>query len=303
MDDGSDSSSIWQRLGKIFHLRHAETVEQAIREAGEDGELDKEERSMLLSILKLDELQVHDIMTPRTDIVCTSDEAGIREVAGIITSTGHSRIPIYSGNRDNIIGIVHAKDLLEHLLHAPAEDSPATGIMREPFFVPETKNVQALLQEFRSLKIHLAVILDEYGGTAGLVSIEDVLEQIVGDIEDEHDAPREEEISLQTDGSYLVAGRTYIEDIDEALGMSIESEEVDTIGGYLTHLAGRVPHAGEEFTVENVQFRIEASDAKQIHSVRLFLPGKGRNAESRIALSGDVAARSGTADEALKTPS
>ena len=276
MDDGSDSSSIWQRLSKLFHARPIDTVEKAIRDASEEGELDKEEGSMLLSVLTLDELQVQDIMTPRTDIACASDEENIRQVAELIIATGHSRIPVFSGNRDNIIGIVHAKDLLEHMLDPAEQERPAMGIMRDPFFVPETKNVLDLLQEFRTLKVHLAVILDEYGGTAGLVSIEDVIEQIVGDIEDEHDAPREEEITLQPDGSYLIAGRAYLEDLEDAIGMKIESDEVDTLGGYLTHLAGRVPVAGEEFKLDgldDVVFTVADADAKQIHSVRLCAPG------------------------------
>lgn len=276
MDDGSDSS-IWQRLSNIFHGRHGDSVEQAIREASEEGELDEEEGSMLLSVLTLDELQVQDIMTPRTDIVCASDEDSIRQAAELIISTGHSRIPIYSGSRDNIIGILHAKDLLQHLLDPTEMARPAADIMRAPFFVPETKNVLDLLQEFRSRKNHLAVILDEYGGTAGLVTIEDVLEQIVGDIEDEHDTPREEEFSLQPDGSYLINGRAYLEDLEEDLGLKIASDEVDTLGGYLTHLAGRVPEKGETFVLDEqdgVAFAIVNSDAKQIHSVRLFTTGQ-----------------------------
>lgn len=257
-------------------FKHSDTVEQAIREASEEGELDKEEGSMLLSILTLDELQVQDIMTPRTDIACASSEENIRQVADLIIATGHSRIPIFSDNRDNIIGIVHAKDLLEHVLNPAEVNRPAADIMRAPFFVPETKNVLDLLQEFRTRKLHLAVILDEYGGTAGLVSIEDVLEQIVGDIEDEHDAPRQEEICLQADGSYLLSGRAFLEDLDEELHLGITSEEVDTIGGYLTHLAGRVPAAGEEFAIGDpvgAVFTVMDSDVKQIHSVRLLLPG------------------------------
>lgn len=276
LDDGSDSSSIWQRLGRLFHGRHADSVEQAIRDASEEGELDKEEGSMLLSVLTLDELQVQDIMTPRTDIVCASDDESIREVAALIVATGHSRIPVFSGNRDNIIGILHAKDLLEHLLNPEEQDRPAADIMRDPFFVPETKNVLDLLQEFRTRKNHLAVILDEYGGTAGLVSIEDVIEEIVGDIEDEHDAPKEEDIAPQQDGSYLVTGRAYLDDLDEMLGLSVNSDEVDTIGGYLTHLAGRVPEEGERFVLEDqdgIEFTVLESDAKQIHTLRLVIPG------------------------------
>lgn len=279
MDDGSDSSGIWRRLGKLFHGRHdADTVEQAIRDASEDGELDKEEGSMLLRVLDLDELHVRDIMTPRTDIACAPEESGIREAAALIMATGHSRIPIFSGNRDNIIGILHAKDLLEHILNSPEQALPVSRLMREPFFVPETKNVLDLLHEFRTLKQHLAVIVDEYGGTAGLVTIEDVIEQIVGDIEDEHDAPREEEISPQPDGSYLIAGRAYLEDLEETLGLRISSDEVDTLGGYLTHLAGRVPATGDSFTLEGLDgtvFTVVDADVKQIRSVRMFKPGAG----------------------------
>lgn len=279
LDGGSDSSSIWQRLGRLFHGRHTDSVERAIRDASEEGELDEEEGSMLLSVLTLDELQVQDIMTPRTDIVCASDAETIREVAALIISSGHSRIPVFSGNRDNIIGILHAKDLLEHLLNPEEQDRPAADIMRNPFFVPETKNVLDLLQEFRARKNHLAVILDEYGGTAGLVSIEDVLEEIVGDIEDEHDAPREEDIAPQQDGSYLVNGRAYLDDLDETLGLTVNSDEVETIGGYLTHLAGRVPEKGEHFVLEDqngIEFTVVDSDAKQIHTLRLIIPGEKR---------------------------
>ena len=300
MDDGSDSSSIWQRLTRVFHGKQIDAVERAIRDASEDGELDKEEGSMLLSVLTLDELQVQDIMTPRTDIACSSAEDSIRQVAELAISSGHSRIPIFSGNRDNIIGIVHAKDLIRHMLDSAGQDLPATAIMRDPFFVPETKNVLDLLQEFRTRKLHMAVVLDEYGGTAGLVTIEDVLEQIVGDIEDEHDTPREQEVSAQPDGSYLIAGRAYLDDLAETLPIAIESEEVDTLGGYLTHLAGRVPKTGEEFPIDGKIFRIVSSDAKQIHSVRLLAP---RDPDSRHAAPGHDPAGStaGQADSPAQT--
>lgn len=273
MEDGPDGNgaSLWHRLTKLFHGNNVDAVEQAIRDASKEGELDKEEGTMLLSVLTLDELQVQDIMTPRTDIACASDLETIKQVAESIISTGHSRIPIYSGNKDNIVGIVYAKDLLEHMLDSAEQERPAISIIRDPFFVPETKNVFDLLQEFRARKLHLAVILDEYGGTAGLVTIEDVLEQIVGDIEDEHDAPRQEEIAPQPDGSYLIAGRAYLEDLKESLPVAITCEEVDTLGGYLTHLAGRVPKPGEEFVLEGALFRVVDSDVKQIHRI-LFRP-------------------------------
>jgi len=305
LDDGSDRSGIWQRLGKLFRRHDADTVEQAIRDASKDGELDKDEGSMLLSVLSLDELQVRDIMSPRTDIICAPEESGIREAAELIMSTGHSRLPVFSGNRDNIIGILHAKDLLGHILNAPEQTLPISQIMREPFFVPETKNVLDLLHEFRTKKQHLAVIVDEYGGTAGLVTIEDVIEQIVGDIEDEHDAPREEEISLQPDGSYLIAGRAYLEDLEEVLGLKIRSDEVDTLGGYLTHLAGRVPAADDTFTLEEldgVVFTVTDADVKQIKTVRMIRPSvvqdapAQKNAASQVADIVDMAEGQNTFD-------
>ncbi|MDR1946506.1 MAG: hemolysin family protein [Desulfovibrio sp.] len=293
MDDGSDSHSIWRKIGGWFRGRHADTVEQAILEAGEEGELDTEERSMLLSILTLDELQVRDIMTPRTDIACLPHNATITTMAELIVSTGHSRIPVFSENRDNIVGIVHAKDLIQDLLDPDKRRRELSKIMRDPFFVPESKNVLDLLHEFRSRKNHLAIILDEYGGTAGLVTIEDVLEQIVGDIEDEHDAPREEVISLQGDGSYLVNGRAGLDDLNESLHLSLESDEVDTIGGYLTHLAGRVPMPGESFTPDDAGgavFTIMESNPKHINSVRLVLPGSEKlRAAKQEAGAGDPA--------------
>lgn len=303
MDDGSDSNSIWQRLARVFHGRHTDTVEQAIRDASEDGELDKEEGSMLLSVLTLDELQVQDIMTPRTDMACSADDDSIRQVAELMVASGHSRIPVFSDNRDNIIGITYTKDLLRHLLDAAGQALPVTAIMREPFFVPETKNVLDLLQEFRSRKLHLAVVLDEYGGTAGLVTIEDVLEQIVGDIEDEHDAPREQEISAQADGSYLIAGRADLEDLTEALPVSVCSEEVDTLGGYLTHLAGRVPKAGEDFRIDGHVFRVVSSDAKQIHRVRMLPPGAaGKDVLTRPDVPQDGAAGPDAPEESAAGP-
>ena len=268
MDDGSGSNSIWQRLTRVFHGRQQlDAVEQAIREAGEEGELDQQESSMLLRVLSLDDLQVQDIMTPRTDIVCVPRTAGILEVAGVILETGHSRLPIYQDNRDNIIGVVYAKDLLSYMGNGET-GTRVDQSMREPYFVPETKRVLDLLQEFRTRKTHLAIILDEYGGTAGLVTIEDVLEQIVGEIEDEYDAPRREDITAQENG-WLVTGRAYLEDLEEKIGLKVESDEVDTLGGYLSHLAGRVPRAGERFSLNGMNLTVQEADPKQVHLIRV----------------------------------
>lgn len=269
MDGGPDSTStIWSRFARLFQNRTGDTVEKAIMDAREDGELEAEEGSMLLSILRLDELQVQDIMTPRTDMDCAESGTPLVEVAGLIVSSGHSRIPIYQETRDNIIGIAYAKDLLPYLLDPTRHEVPIDVLMRPPFFVPETKIASDLLQEFRTRKTHLAIALDEYGGTSGLATIENILEEIVGDIEDEHDTPREDDIRVIDSERYLLSGRALLEDLEE-LGIHFTSDEVDTIGGYLSQLAGHVPQQGETFVLAGRQFIIMEADAKQIRSIRV----------------------------------
>lgn len=265
MDGGSDST-IWSRLSKLFSRRDdEESLEKAILEARADGEVAPEEESMLLSILRFDDLQVQDIMTPRTDIDCVPIGTPLVEVARVIVEYGHSRIPVFSETRDNIVGMVHAKDLLRCLID-PVHDSPVDSLMSEPFFVPETKGVRDLLQEFRTRKQHIAIALDEYGGTSGIITIEDVIEEIVGDIEDEHDAPREEDIRVLGDSHFELTGRAMLEDLDE-LGIELESDEVDTIGGYLSLQAGHVPLAGEIFTMAGWKFTVQEADVKFIRRI------------------------------------
>lgn len=264
MDGGSDST-IWSRLRKVFRRDDEESLEKAILEASADGEVAPEEESMLLSILRFDDLQVQDIMTPRTDIDCVPIGTSLMDVAKIIVESGHSRIPVFNDTRDNIVGMVHAKDLLRCLVDME-QDHPVDSLMSTPFFVPETKGVRDLLQEFRSRKQHIAIALDEYGGISGLITIEDVIEEIVGDIEDEHDAPREEDIRILADKHFELTGRALLEELNE-LGIELESEEVDTIGGYLSLQAGHVPLAGEVFTIEGWQFTVQEADVKFIRRI------------------------------------
>ena len=266
MDEGSESS-IWSRISRLFQGKGADSVEQAIIEASEEGELQKEEGSMLLSVLHLDDLQVQDIMTPRTDLICAPATSTTAEIVDLILSSGHSRIPIYRENPDNIVGVIYAKDLLRLTIDQDLRDKPVTEMMHQPFFVPETKNAPDLLHDFKANKKHLAVILDEYGGTAGIATIEDIIEEIVGDIEDEHDAPRVEDIILENNGKALLSGRADLEDIAKEMGVAIESDEVDTIGGYLCHIAGRVPLPGERFEIAHTVFTVLEADAKKIQSI------------------------------------
>ena len=269
MDGGTEGhSTIWSRLSRLFGHDDQESLEKAILEARADGEVEPYEESMLLGILRFNDLQVQDTMIPRTDIDCVPDDMPLQEVARIIVRSGHSRIPVYKDTRDNIVGILHAKDVLSSLLDQGEDEPSVSSVMREPFFVPETKSIRTLLQEFRARKQHIAIALDEYGGTSGLITIEDVLEEIVGDIEDEHDAPRQEDIRPLGENVYELTGRALLEDIED-LGVDLDSDEVDTIGGYLSMEAGHVPGPGERFTLRGWTFTVLEADRKLIIRLRM----------------------------------
>lgn len=264
--DGDSQRSMWDKLTHLFG-KAEDNLEQAIMEARDEGDVEAEESNMLLSILELGEKQVQEIMTPRTDITCLASETTIQEAARCILDNGHSRIPVYKDTKDNIIGIIYAKDLLTYLVGNNHNfDDHVNKIMRQPFFIPETKISAELLQEFRSRKNHIAIVVDEYGGTSGLITIEDLLEVIVGDIEDEFDAPKEEDIQKITDEQYLLHGRAMLDDLND-IGIPVSSDEVDTIGGYLSLQAGHVPLVNEEFAVGEWKFTVIEADTKQIHKI------------------------------------
>ena len=267
MDSASEGGGLWQRISRLFSGKNMDQVEQAIIEASQDGELQAAEGSMLLSILRLDELQVQDIMIPRTDICSVEAKETIGAAIKTILASGHSRLPVHLDNRDNITGIIHAKDLLREAITPLNLEKPVSEIIRPAFFVPPTKSVLELLNELRAKKTHLAVILDEYGGTLGLVTIEDVLEQIVGEIEDEHDTPKEADIILREDHTAMLSGRAYLEDINEELGMNLVSDEVDTIGGLLSHIAGRLPRSGEDFVLGGKRFIVKEAGQKRVEKI------------------------------------
>lgn len=263
VDGGSEGRSIWARLGHFFGHNEDESLERAIIDARAEGEVEAEEESMLLGILRFNDLKVEDTMTPRTDIDCVSQNATIREAVSAVIASGHSRIPIYKDTRDNIVGIVHAKDLLSCLAEPGQQDRQVSSIMREPFFVPETKNIRTLLQEFRTQKQHIAIALDEYGGTSGLITIEDVLEEIVGDIDDEYDTEEKSYTRISKD-TWMFDGKTLLSDFarmfdtdEDELGE--HAQEAETIAGFLLDLKGEflkekevVTHGRFTFTVIKV---------------------------------------------------
>jgi len=266
LEEGSEGR-FWNLVNKFFRGRNDLPLEELIQAAKEDGEVGDEDASVLLKFLKLGKKQVADIMVPRTDMVCADEEDGFPEVTRLIIEKGHSRIPIYRENRDHIIGVVHAKDLLKYLVKPQTDAPPLASVMRKPLYIPETKNLKDMLAEFQKGRIPIAICMDEYGGTSGLITFEDVLEEFVGDIEDEHDPTRPAEYQELDGGKLKLHGRFPLEELAERFEIVLSSEQVETIGGYLSELAGRVPRQGDSFEEAGYRFTVTEADRRQVRWV------------------------------------
>jgi magnesium and cobalt transporter len=267
LDEGSDSR--FTNIFKKLFGTNGQQIEEHILEAKADGELESDEVSMLLNILELDEKFVTEIMVPRTDMACADAKSSVKDVADIIVTQGaHSRIPIFKETKDHILGVVHAKDLLIPLLEGQT-DLPVIDLIRPPFFVQENICLDDVLSSFKRERLHMAIVQDEYGGTSGIVTMEDVLEEIVGEIADEYDQERPEEIQKLQDGTFIVSGRVPLDEISDICSLELESEDVDSIGGFLAAMAGRIPDEGEFYTLENRQFTILKADERQIWSIKI----------------------------------
>jgi len=272
--DNSQQTSGWSsKLKRLFRGRPEASSEEELQnliDASEQrGIIDEDEGDMLQSILELDETIVREVMVPRTDMVCVDVDEPFSKVLDAVLKSGHSRIPIYRENNDNIIGLVYAKDLLRYW-GQPLDEIKLEEVLRQPFLVPESKSVSDLLREFRETQVHIAIIIDEYGGTSGLVTIEDLIEEIVGEIRDEYDL-EDEWLIEEKDGSVLVDGRLNIEEFEEHFEVEVEREKFDTVGGFLVEHLGRVPAVGEQVVVESLQFQVVAADQRAIRQVRVLL--------------------------------
>jgi CBS domain containing-hemolysin-like protein len=257
-------------LGRFLAGRKRVTEEeiQELMNAGEEeGLINEEENEMIRSIFALGDTVVREIMVPRTDMAYVTVDATIHEVLDSIITCGHSRIPVFDGTIDNIVGLIYAKDLLKYW----GMDESAVelkNILRPPYFIPESKNLEELLHEFKKKRIHIAIVIDEYGGTSGLVTIEDLLEQIVGDIQDEYDL-EEDWLVEEADGAVVVDARLPIEELEEHFEIEIEREKFDTVGGLIFHLTGRIPAVGEEVENGVIRLTVLEADERRIGKVRI----------------------------------
>jgi CBS domain containing-hemolysin-like protein len=234
-----------------------------------EGVLDEEEQEMIENVLELSSSTADEIMTPRTDIVAVEVNSDLQKVLETIAVAGHTRVPVYKENIDNLIGLVYAKDLLTQIGKDPAEFKLRDKI-RDAYFVPETKPLRVLLHEFQNRKLHIAVVLDEYGGTAGIVTLEDILEELVGEITDEYEETPPEPIKKIDRNTIEVDARTSIDDVNDEFELNLpEDEDYETIGGFVFSRLGYIPKTNENFDYENLKFTIASAEARRIRRIKI----------------------------------
>ena len=273
MEEGSSRRSGFIERVSRFVTGRKRTTEQDINDfieaSEEEGLVNEEESEMIRSIFSLGTTIVREVMVTRTEMACVTVDAGVRELLDTINACGHSRIPVYEDSIDNIIGILYAKDLLKQW-GTDEQSFSVHSIMRPPYFIPESKNLEQLLQEFKRKRIHLAIVIDEYGGTSGLITIEDLLEQIVGDIQDEHD--REESLlTVNPDGSITADGRLPVEELEEHFDIQIERDNFDSVGGLAFHLTGKIPTIGDTIEGAGLCMKILDADLRRVKKVAINL--------------------------------
>ena len=261
--------SLFERLTALIAPEPENRSEllEVLHDAHERNLLDADALSMIEGVFQVSDLGARDIMIPRSQMDVVDIARPIEEWMPMVLSTAHSRFPAVDGDRDKVVGILLAKDLLRYY----AEDEfDLRDMLRPAVFIPESKRLNVLLRDFRANRNHIAIVVDEYGGVAGLITIEDVLEQIVGDIEDEYDFDEEEDNILPVkDGDlglrWRVKALTEIEQFNEALGTALSNEDVDTIGGLVANHLGRMPRKGEQFDIDDLRFEVLRADARQVH--------------------------------------
>jgi putative hemolysin len=249
-----------------------EEIRMLIDVGEENGIINETEREMLDGIFEFNDTLAREIMTPRTSVFAVDINSNKDELIDNILEEQYSRIPIYEEDRDNIIGILYMKDLFSHIRKGDIKDIEIRSMLRPPYFVPETKNIDTLFKELQSTKNHMALLIDEYGGFAGIVTIEDVIEEVMGNIFDEHDI-NEDEIEQLDNYTYVVNGLTAIDEVNEKLDVSIPSDYFDTIGGFVVSLLGTIPREEEKSIIEfeNLKFKIEKVNEKRIESLRIIV--------------------------------
>jgi magnesium and cobalt transporter len=281
----SDSGGLswFDRLGLVLtgEPRDREHILQLLRAAKERELLDAEALSMIEGVFQVAEMQVRDIMIPRSTMVVVPRTASLEDIQAMVTRSGHSRFPVMDDSRDSVVGILLAKDLLRYCAEE-GEELDLQDILRPPIFIPESKRLNVLLREFRISRNHMAIVIDEYGGVAGLVTIEDVLEQIVGEIDDEHDVYEDAySILRHSDNRYTVKALTPIEDFNETFHTDYSDEDYDTVGGLVMNAFGHLPKRDEVVEIGQFRFKVLHANNRRIGLLEMtLLPRKEESEDS-----------------------
>ncbi len=246
-----------------------EEIKTLVDAGSEEGVIENEEKEMIYSIFQFGDTIAREIMVPRIDIVAVDVDTSLNEALDLILSQGHSRLPVYEGSIDSIFGLLYAKDLLAVWRDEKHQQRKVRELMRPAYFVPESKKAGALLEDLQQRKIHMAIVIDEYGGTAGLVTIEDLIEEIVGDIQDEYDPEAEAEYEKISDDEYVFDAGINLDDVNRLLDVELPTDESDTLGGYVFSELGKVPLAGEVFQANRLEIKVETITGRRIRKVRV----------------------------------
>ena len=271
---GSSKRRPWrERLTRALAsgVRDRDQLRDLLKLALERGVLDADAFAMLEGAMGVAEMHVRDVMVPRPEMVCLRRDAPIAQILATVVESGHSRFPVLDGDRDDVAGILLAKDLLRLYLGGKLAAFDMREYLRPALFVPESKRLNVLLQEFRLSRNHIVMVVDEYGGVAGLVTIEDVIEQIVGEIDDEFDVEDEIDIRKESDQVFSVRGSTRIEDFNEFFSTTLPPGEYETVAGLVLRQLGRMPRRGDAVTIGRFQFRVVRVDRRRIEGLRVSL--------------------------------
>jgi magnesium and cobalt transporter len=262
----------WQdRLVRIF-ARGPVSNEQLIEllhSAHQHNLYDADALAMLEGVLQVDDMQVRDIMIPRSQVVILERDASPDDLLRIVVESGHSRFPVIGESRNEVVGILLAKDLLLYAFQRTDGRFNVKDLLRPAVFIPESKRLNVLLKEFRASRNHMAIVVDEYGSVAGMLTIEDVIEQIVGEIEDEHDVEEDDTIRKHSEVHYTLKALTPIEDFNEYFDTTLSVEDFDTIGGLVVHEIGHLPKRGERIVIGNLLFKVLRADSRRVHMLQL----------------------------------
>ncbi|HEX4052514.1 MAG TPA: transporter associated domain-containing protein [Steroidobacteraceae bacterium] len=276
MAKNTGSTGRWRsRLTRSLAARLPDrgSLVELLAESKQRGVLDADAFAMLEGVLEVADLQVRDIMVPRAQMICVRREEPLARMLPAIVESGHSRFPVLADDRDDVAGILLAKDLLRQFAHSSADKFDIREYLRPATFVPESKRLNVLLKEFRVNRNHMAIVVDEYAGVAGLVTIEDVIEQIIGDIDDEFDIEDDQDIRREGERQFSVRGGTRIAEFNQHFNVELPEDEFDTIAGLVMKQFGRMPRRGESVQLAGLELRVTRADRRRIDTLRVTIPG------------------------------